>query len=121
MGYSRYHKGQRQRKFKSDDDLLRWLLKREYKTNHGMPKEIKPLTEQERFAYNEDCDELIEYGFIQGAEGATDEEIQKCCDGERIRINSPYDCTGKWFTWSITWHRNPSGLVSYIHRKGLDV
>lgn len=33
----------------------------------------------------------------------------------------PYDCTGQPITLWIDWHRNPSGLISYVHHIGIDV
>ena len=52
----------------------------------------------------------------------TDEEINEWI-GENmfVRIFSDYDCTGRPFTTGITWHRNPCGLISYVHRMALDV
>lgn len=51
----------------------------------------------------------------------TDEELQEWFDEMRIVINSDYDCTGRAFTRYISWHRNPNGMVSYVHALGLDV
>ena len=42
-------------------------------------------------------------------------------DNMFVRLFSDYDCTGKPFTTGITWHRNPCGLISYVHHMALDV
>lgn len=112
----------RKRKFRTEEDMLKYFLKRGYKATHrSSPKKMESLLVTERICYDDDNESIREYGFIIGAENVTDEEIEECCRDEWIRINSPYDCTGKWFTARISWHRNPSGLVSYIHEKWLDV
>lgn len=38
-----------------------------------------------------------------------------------VRIFSDYDCTGKPFTVCVNWHRNPCGLISYVHTMALDI
>jgi hypothetical protein len=58
---------------------------------------------------------------LMDPEGATDAEIQQWCDEQVVRICSDYDCTGYSFTRWISWHRNPCGLVSYVHAMALDV
>ena len=49
------------------------------------------------------------------------EDIEDMKNWEWICINSPYDCTGRAFTQSIHTHINPSGMVSWIRYKGLDI
>ena len=49
------------------------------------------------------------------------EDIEEVKEDEWCFINSPYDCTGRAFTQGIHPHINPSGWVSWIHYKGLDV
>ena len=88
---------------------------------HSDPLE-KPLTEQLR--YKDDGDGCyIEYGILtEDGEFTTDEEIQQYID-EYIAlppICSPYDCTGKHFTWSIDWKRCKAG-IAVIHHVGLDI
>lgn len=52
----------------------------------------------------------------------TDSEINEWInDNMEVRIFSDYDCTGKPFTVSINWHRNPCGLISYVHNMALDI
>ena len=85
----------------------RHMLKREYKREHcrsGYP----------RWAHS------TEYGIFDGR-GLTDDDIREILDSYRYIVNSPWDCTGQPTTCWITWHRNPTGLISYIHRVGLDV
>lgn len=67
-----------------------------------------------------DWDSWTEYGFLRG--DYSDEEMQEFVDSIRIRPHySAYDCTGEAFTICISWHRNPSGLISIVHHIGLDV
>lgn len=93
-----------------------------------------------RIRWDEDDEMWREYGFIMPDEiiydydpevtptewdaylDLTEEEVNEWI-GENmwVRIYSDYDCTGKAFTTDITWHRNPSGLISYVHRMALDV
>lgn len=49
------------------------------------------------------------------------EDIEEMKEAEWCFINSPYDCTGRTFTQYIHTHINPSGWVSWIHYKGLDI
>lgn len=100
------------------EKVLRYVLKRAYKGKQA--KKTLPLLEEPRVAYPEnDCEAVIEYGFL--GYDLTDEEIEELKEGMRLVIRSPYDCTGKLFTKWIAVHKNPSGLVSYVHYMGLDV
>lgn len=38
-----------------------------------------------------------------------------------VNIFSDYDCTGRSFTRYVHWHRNPCGLISYVHAMTIDV
>lgn len=58
---------------------------------------------------------------IMDPESDTDAEIQEYFDGMVVEIHSAYDCTGRPFTRYIHWHRNPNGMVSYVHAMTLDV
>lgn len=60
-----------------------------------------------------------EYCIIIDAE-FTDEQLDEFIEEEWIHIHSPYDCTGKVFTSSITVTRMPCGIL-FIHTKGVDV
>lgn len=90
--------------------------------NQGAPRKVFPLTEISRTRVeDETCGEYwVEYGFFDGTD-FTDDEVQARIDAMRYIIRSPYDCTGCTFTRWIDWHRNPSGLISYRHYKGLDI
>lgn len=93
------------------------------------PTPVKSLTAEERCRIVEDADgccldaEKLFYGFAPiDPDGMTDEEIRKdLYDAMEVRICSPYDCTGKWFTNYIRLHRNPGGDISYVHSMSLDV
>ena len=87
-------------------------------------REVTSLMDDERVGYcPEDYESVRLYGFLPEAFNSfTDDEVRAWLDDEmRVTINSPYDCTGKWFTCWITFHRNPNGRISYIHRMSLDV
>lgn len=77
------------------------------------------LTDKKRI--HGDWDSWTEYGFLRG-KMYTDAEVELMVDGMRLyRRYSAYDCTGEAFTICISWHRNPSGLISIVHHIGLDV
>lgn len=122
--YSKYNPGPRQRKVKSEKDLIKLFEKRTYKSIHGgMAKPVFSLQEDTRIHCddNEYGDSFREYGFIKGSENWSDEDIKYWIDSEWIDIRSPYDCTGKIFTAYIGYHRNPNGIISFIHCKSLDI
>ena len=111
-----------------DDEMGREAVKKHKKLfrklfNQKPAPEVLPLTEKPRCGNYED-EYYSEYGFLpQNTAAWSDDEIREYID-EYIRIPSwwsPYDCTGKPLTCWIDWHRNPCGLVSYVHRIGLDV
>lgn len=80
-----------------------------------------PLTEEGRVRY-EDGEYWTEYGYFDGTD-KDDDEVREYID-EYIRVRppySPYDCTGRAFTWMVDWHRNPSGLISYRNHMTLDI
>ena len=71
---------------------------------------------------SEDGETFTEYGFLpEKCNTWSDEEIEERIDDMREYVNSPYDCSGQRFTMWITWHRNPGGRVSFVHRLGIDV
>ena len=87
--------------------------------NRREREQIKaPLYACDRVRYNDD-DTRTEYGFFVGT-GWTDDEIKEELELMKYEINSPYDCTGRPYTIIIKWHRNPSGLISYVHWIGYD-
>lgn len=105
-------------KKKTQEQIIKYVLKRAYRGKQA--KKTLSLLEEPRTAYPEDdWETAIEYGFL--GYDMTDEEIQEAIEAMRLVIHSPYDCTGKLFTRWITVHKNPSGLVSYVHNMGLDV
>lgn len=87
----------------------------------------------ERFRADRDGEGWSYYGFVMGEQFAdyydvdstfelTDAEIQEWFDEiMRVEIYSDYDCTGKAFTEYISWHRNPNGAISYVHKMAVDV
>lgn len=105
---------------------LKRAIRDTYKLRHPVrtPRygnSIESLMESEHIVADPDAPEYWSvFGFVD-PEDATDEEIQDYFDDMRVVINSPYDCTGRAFTSSLTWHRNPSGLVSYVHRMAVDI
>lgn len=62
------------------------------------------------------------HGIWQDYLNLTDDEVQEFVDEcMTVRIYADYDCTGQSFTRWIDWHRNPCGLISYVHAMALDV
>ena len=109
-------------KERTQEQILKRVLRKAY--NKGLPREIKSLTEESRYAYDDNYDDYYkEFGFFPSyVEKWTDAEIKEWIDEEVWeRIFSPYDCTGKRFTCWISWHRNPNGKISFVHRFGIDV
>ena len=105
-------------------NIIKKIEKNAYKRNHRGERDVldSSLLEESRLACrDEDWETCFEFGFLSKRTDLTDEEIEEMVEDMTIRIYSPYDCTGKRFTRWITTHRNPSGLVSYIHEMGLDV
>lgn len=105
---------------------FRAFMKKMYKHEFGgrTAPTVRGLTERPRRRY-EDADGYgeywTEYGFFNGA-GMSDDDIREYIDENiRVRIYSPYDCTGQPFTRFVHWHKNPTGLVSYINYMALDV
>lgn len=101
----------------------RRIARKLYEAQHGRKRCDRlraPLRHVEREAYSDDGLYVTRYGFLTGT-GYTDEYLQELFDEMRIRPRyAAYDCTGDPFTIYITWHRNPSGLISYVHHIGYD-
>ena len=103
----------------------RKILKKEYKIEQSRSRGIDRLSESlidnPRIHCGEnDWDSYTEYGFLSGT-GYTDEELDEIREDMRLRVTSPWDCSGQHFTMWLIFHRNPSGLISYTHRIGIDV
>ena len=110
---------------KSDPKFVRWI-KRHRDEIHSINAYFvdplgKPMTDDWRHRYNEDGEGGVDYILVKDC-GETDEEIEDfvMCTVGYPPINSPYDCTGRRFTWGIDWKRTPSG-IAIVHRWGLDV
>ena len=106
-----------------NDEKQREIIKRIIKKNfnQGEACEVLPLTAAARVGYSDDSDSYVEYGFLK-CKGYSDDEVREILDEViRYQVYSPYDCTGQPFTQWIDWHRNPSGLISYVHHIGIDV
>ena len=85
---------------------------------------IRSLKDEERIGCaSEDGESFYEYGFLpEYLIKYPDEEIAEWIDENmREEIRSPYDCTGLRFTHWVHFHRNPCGLISYVHSLGIDV
>ena len=106
---------------REQEKIIRKIEKKAYKRSHGgAMSEIKPLTKEMRIRADEDGEYWTEYGLFDGR-GLTDDDVEEIIDTYRYIVRSPYDCTGLPTTCYINWHRNPTGLISYIHCVGLDV
>ncbi len=82
------------------------------------------MLHKNRVRVGEDGETWKEYGFVfpEDIDLGSDEELRDWFEENMaVRIFSDYDCTGRAFTTNITWHRNPSGLISYVHRMAIDV
>lgn len=81
----------------------------------------KPLTFDWRHGYKYDGEGGYDYVIIPD-DGSTDDELSEWFDSEVAYppIYSPYDCTGKRFTWGKHINRTPAGTV-VIHRWSMDV
>lgn len=76
---------------------------------------------QRRRIWDHDGEGWKEYGFIWFNDSETDEDVKEWFDDNMvIRIYSDYDCTGRPFTFTLDWHRNPNGLVSFVHHILID-
>ena len=81
----------------------------------------RPLTEASREQYRYEGESGYEY-IIMKDDGSTDDELSDWFDSSVAYppINSPYDCTGKRFTWFKHINRTPAGIV-VIHGWSLDI
>ena len=109
----------------TDEQEKAWrrILKKQYKREHchsGYPRWAHSMREKMCMHCDEDGEYWTEYGMFDGR-GLTDDDIREILDTYRYIVNSPWDCTGQPTTCWLTWHRNPTGLISYIHRVGLDI
>lgn len=101
---------------------LKRFLKKTYRQSPW--RGICSLMNEERIGNaNENGEGFTEYGFLPDKLSVySDEEIQEWIDNNMWEeIRSPYDCTGKRFSYWIHFHRNPCGRISYVHRMGVDV
>ena len=105
----------------TDNDLKMKATARYFfkKHNKKQGRELKSL--QDDWHCIGDWDSWTEYRFFD-VDGMTDEDIEFMVNSYRIDPNFPaWDCSGLAFTAWIDWHRNPSGLVSVVHKINLDV
>lgn len=109
-----------------DEKEFRKAMKRAYKemvprSRNRMVDTTASLTEHEVLVVDRDDNENWYYIGIMDPENDTDAEIQEYFDDMVVEIHSDYDCTGRSFTRYISWHRNPNGMVSYVHAMTIDV
>ena len=81
----------------------------------------KPITEGWRHGYVYEGEGGYDYIIIDD-NGETDDELSEwfdCCVAYPP-ICSPYDCTGKRFTWFKHINRTPAGIV-VVHRWSRDI
>lgn len=93
---------------------------------HGLTNALKDrlaqsISEEWRTLIMNDGEGGVDYIILED-NGESDAEIQEYVDEEvgYAPINSPYDCTGRPFTWDKHWKRTPAGIV-VIHRWAIDV
>lgn len=110
------------KRYKNKDQKERALMQNILKrTNKRRPKTIKSLSEKPHYLVPESNYESIYEFWIEEAGDRTDEELQEYCDEMEVHNNTPYDCSGFWCTCYISWYRNKSGLISFVHKQNLDV
>lgn len=103
------------------EKVRRRILKKVYNQKPAAP--IPSLMEEMHVRYDEDGEGWREYGFFEDEPEMTDLELDKYiwdCLAREYQYRD-YDCTGQAFTSWISWHRNPNGYVSIVHRICLDV
>lgn len=111
---------------KTQEKAWKSIMKKMYKRDHGgMPHEAKSIRDHVRaFVKKEDRETgepyWYEYGFLKGTNW-TDEEAEEAISNRTYRVYSLYDCTGQPTTVWISWHRNPTGLISYVQCVTLDI
>ena len=71
-------------------------------------------------AYGSNNDDIFWKKVFFEGEYWDEEDKEAFRDDNWIEINSPYDCTGKTFTWAIDSFNVPNGVVAYI-RYAIDV
>ena len=111
---------------KEQKSFLSRLFKNVRRLNGGFAADhcdrlAEGLSQRERRRYDQGGESWRDYGFVRLGNGLTDDEIADLFRSMEVRIDSPYDCTGKAFTNRIDWHRNPNGSVSYVHRMSIDI
>lgn len=93
--------------------------KRKYRSNLKKRAERWFCKDKDGNGYGEiinghyDCDSGW-YKILFANEHWSDEEKREFIDDNWVEINSPYDCTGKIFTYRISVCNTPKGVVAYI-------
>ena len=122
------------KKLNVDPELVKWYTDEQKKYIRKCLREIdrdfpdplaKSIREGWRSIYE---DKFGESGTdfrimpVEDGDDWTDEEIEEYIMDEVgcPPINSPYDCTGKKFTWYVDFKRTPAGIVM-IHSWSVDV
>ena len=102
------------------------LVRKTRQRIHGLTDALKDrlaqsISEEWRTLIVNDGEGGVDYIILED-NGESDAEIQEYVDEEvgYAPINSPYDCTGRPFTWDKHWKRTPAGIV-VIHRWAIDV
>ena len=98
--------------------ISRYADKRTY--NKGAKQDLGGLRDCVHFMYDEDGEGVTEF-WLEDLKDWTDAEIREYMKEQEVHNYTPYDCSGKLCTMYISFHRNPSGLVSFVHCKTLDV
>ena len=99
--------------------LMQNILKR---ANKRTPKiDFGGLQDNPHFLVPESNYESVYEFWIEESYDRTDAELNEYCDEMEVHNCTPYDCSGLMCTSYITWHRNKSGLISFVHKKNLDV
>lgn len=122
----------------TDRQYHRWLKEQakeygQYALKDKLAHSIGDGTMWQRTRFDSDGESWRHYGFVLGEEFAdyydadttfdlTDADINEFFDDSMWEsISEGWDCTGKPFTNSIHWHRNPDGSISFVHYMSIDV
>lgn len=110
---------------KNDPTFTKWIKRKRSEirsiNNYYVDPLEKSMKDEWRHRYDEDGEGGVDYAFFEDC-GETDEEVEDFImySVGYPEINSPYDCTGRRFTYGVDWKRMHGGIVM-IHRWGLDV
>ena len=101
--------------------ICRKIVKDFYKQDPA-PEKMPLLSESRTYADPDDWEGYTEYGFLPNRYDDLPEDALRDLEKELWEYTGcAWDCSGRMFTVSLHLHRNPSGKVSFIHRRAIDI